>query len=91
MNNVETNIALLKEKLFNEPIIKQYFSLKESIENDISLNELKREIIRYTKENKINEANVLKAQYDNHPIVANFNIVKEEVVNLLKEIKEVLE
>ena len=91
MNKIDQELSKLKEKLFNEPIVKEYFLIKETIENDKNLTFLKNEMIRLTKENKHIEAKALKGQYDNHPLVNNFNAIKEDVKNLLNEIKETLE
>ena len=90
MNDFEKNLNLLKDKLFDEPVVKQYFLYKESIEKDAKLVHLKNEMVRLTKENKHNDVKILKEQYDNHPLINNFNVLKEEVKNLLLEIKEIL-
>ena len=32
----------------------------------------------------------LKDKYDNHPLVSNYNSLKEEVITLLKELNEII-
>lgn len=99
MNEVEKKLEIVKDELYSNPLVLEYFRLKKAIEDDEELMELDKKIRTLQKElcykNKKenidnNESYVaLKARFDNNPLVINYNKVKEEVLNLLNEIKEV--
>ena len=99
MNEVEKKLDIVKDELYSNPLVLEYFRLKKAIEEDKDLMDLDKKIRTLQKElcykNKKenidnNEAYLaLKNRFDNHPLVINYNKVKEEVLNLLNEIKEV--
>lgn len=91
MNKIDESIQNLKTALNNDELIKQYLALKEAIENSNELKELKDNILSLNKANKINEMKVMKEVYDSHPLIVNFNALKEDVMELLNEIKDELE
>lgn len=103
MNSFEEKLSILKEKLFNEESVKTYFSLKEQIEKSVELNNLRAKISFYAQEMTKNMDNdeiyfkskeayerVLK-EYNFHPLIVDYNQVNEEVNNLLKQLKVILE
>ncbi len=99
MNEVEKKLEIVKDELYSNPLVLEYFRLKKSIEEDKELMELDKKIRTLQKElcYKNNKENIdnnesymaLKARFDNHPLVINYNKVKEEVFDLLNEIEEV--
>ena len=90
MNEIDRALKELKNALDNEPLIQEYLTLKEAIEKDIELANMRSDIARLTSEGKLEERDALLEVYNSHPLVVNFNQTKEEVVSLLKEIKDIL-
>lgn len=101
--NVNEALFELKEQLINEPIVKEYFRLLSLIENDEQLSILDKEIKLhqklmstnmnndeiYFKEKEIYESKL--NQYNNHPLIINFNNTKDEVASLLQQIEQILQ
>ena len=90
--NDELELALnqLKDEFDNSEIIQEYLSLKNALENDEELKRLREEIARLTNENKSEEKEAILAIYNSHPIVVNYEQAREDVINLLKQIKDIL-
>lgn len=89
-NDLELSLNKLKNELDNSQIIKEYLSLKEVLENDEELKKMREDIARLTSENKLEEREALIQIYNSHPIVANYEQAREEVVHLLEQIKDIL-
>ena len=102
MNNIDELLSSLKEELYNEECVKEYFYYKKIIENDPSIKELDEQVRFHQKEmckNKDNDEiyfkekaiyEELKAKFDNNPILINYQIAKDEVFSLLVDIKKLL-
>jgi len=73
------------------PEVKEYLSLKELFENDQELKELRENIARLESQGKKEEKENLTKIYMSHPIVNNFYIAKAEVVNILNQLKDLLD
>ena len=69
---------------------KEYIKNKELLENSDDVRELKHNIANLRAQGKIQEANNLKALYDNHPIVVNYEASKEALHELLKTIQSII-
>lgn len=101
--NVNEALKSVKEELLNEPSVKEYFRLLSLIENDKDLMELNERMRKHQKlmsENMDNDEvyfkekdlyESLNKEYESNPLIVNFNLVKEEVTNLLHEIEEALQ
>ena len=89
-DNLELSLENLKKELDNSPIIQEYLSLKKIIENDEELKKTREDIARLTNDNKLEERDALLAIYNAHPIVINYEQAREEVINLLTQIKDIL-
>ena len=89
-DELELSLENLKKELDNSPVIQEYLSLKEVLENDKELKSMRDEIARLTNENKLEERDALLAIYNNHPIVSNYELARQEVINLLNQIKDIL-
>lgn len=85
----------------NEPSIKQYLSLKEKINQSKELKELNEKIIKAKKTLALsfNSNNYEQAKKDyeslnnlmiNHPLIVNFEVVKEEVAFLIDNLVDQL-
>jgi len=81
----------IREDIDSLPIVQEYYRLKDLYENDKELEELRREIARLTNEGKEEEKKNLLHIYENHPLVNNYNIAKEQVQELLLSIKEIID
>ena len=102
MNNIDELISSLKEELFNEDCVKEYFYYKYLVEKDATLKELDEQVRFHQKEMCKNKDNNeiyfkekaiyedLKSQLDNNPILINYQIAKDEVFSLLVDIKHIL-
>lgn len=102
MTDFELALKEVEEKLYEEPIIKEYFRLKEIIDNDKELQELDKEMRLYQKrmcefENDDKIYFKEKKQYEkrlkeieSNPIYINFTEVKNEVNTLLKEVRNAI-
>lgn len=102
MNNIDELISSLKEELFNEDCVKEYFYYKNLVEKDDSLKELDEQVRFHQKEMCKNKDNNeiyfkekaiyedFKSQLDNNPILINYQIAKDEVFSLLVDIKHIL-
>ena len=103
MNNFESQLEKLKSKLFDQEIVKTYFLLKEQIEHNEELNNLRDKIRTHAQEmtkNMDNDEIYFKNkelyekylnEYNSHPLVVDYNVVIEEVNNLLKQLKNIIE
>ena len=102
MNRIDELLSSLKEELQNEECIKQYFYYKNLVEKDASLKALDEEVRFHQKEMCRNKDNnevyfkekaiyeELKNKLDQHPILINYQIAKDEVFSLLVDIKNLL-
>jgi len=72
------------------PEVKEFLRLKELMGSDKELANMRSEIARLTSEKKEEEKSNLIAIYNSHPIVNNYNVVREEVLNILQTIKDIL-
>lgn len=103
MKSFEEALKEVKDSLYNQKEVEDYFALKAAIQNNEALQELEKEI-NFTKRQltlSINDEEKhraikerylsLKSQYENHPLVQNFYIVKEELYDLLMQMKNILE
>lgn len=102
MNKIEELLKEVKDKLNDEPCVKEYFRLKEVIDNDKELQELDKKMRLhqkemcehqdndeiYFKEKELYESYLTKIE--SNPIYINFNEVKKEVNALLIEMRDFL-
>lgn len=90
MDEVIKKTQELSEQIKKEPLVIEYLHLKELLENDEELKNLRKEIAKASLEKDEKKHQELKEMYDNHPLVNNFYLMKEEVENLLFEIKNII-
>ena len=102
MNNIDELLSSLKEELYTEECVKEYFYYKKIVDNDPSIKELDEQVRFHQKEmcrNKDNDEAYfkekaiyedLKSKFDNNPILINYQIAKDEVFSLLVDIKKLL-
>ena len=102
MSKVDDSLLEVKKELYSDPIIVEYFHLKELINKDEYLTKLDKSMREHQKkmcENITNDDVYLKekAAYEsclnelkNNPLYINFENIKEEVLNLLNQVKDAL-
>ena len=102
MNNIDELISSLKEELYNEQCVKEYFYYKQIVENDPTIKQLDEQVRLHQKEmckNKDNDEvyfkekaiyEQLKEKFDNNPVLINYQIARDEVFSLLVDIKKLL-
>ena len=78
----------LRKELDNNPTIIEYHRYKDLVENDNELIILRNEIKKSV--NDLEKRKKLLEQYNSSPIVSNYNILKEEVRLILKEISDII-
>ena len=103
MIKVDDALLDVKKELYSEPIIKEYFRLLDLIKNDENLTKLDTDMRKHQKamcENMDNDEVYKKEkeayeaclnQINSNPLYLNFLNVKEEVFNLLNEVKDTLQ
>ena len=102
MDKIDSLILDIKKELYDEPIIKEYLSLKEAIDNNEELKRLNKEMKAHQKamcENMDNDEIYFKEKeayesylnkINSHPLMQNFNAIKDEVFALLSEVKDAI-
>lgn len=80
----------LKGEILKEPLIEEYFRVKNLLDSDVEINLLKKEIAlaKIHNYNKLHQD--LLSRYNNHPLVVNYNVLKEEVNEFLLEISKIV-
>ncbi len=103
MNDFDQALEDLKNELFSLEEVKTYFKLKSEIDNNAELVLIKEKITLLKQEMTLNidlddkyfkakeEYELLLKKYTEHPLIQNFEIVKENVYNILMEIKKIIE
>ena len=103
MNNFEIALNSLKDELFSLNEVKEYFRLKDEIENNAELKDLLLSIGKYQRLMATNIDNneeysfakenyeLAMKKYKNHPLIVNFENVKEEVYQIILQIKQIIE
>lgn len=103
MSDVDIALKELQSELLEQPIVQEYFRLSKLVKEDPNLSmwdKFMREHQKKMGENLNNDDVYFKekAEYEkylallqNDPLLANYEAVKNEVANLLEEIKKVLD
>ena len=90
MNKTDEALVKLASELNALPEVQEFLKLKDGLEKDKELKEMRLEIARLTNEGKIEEHDNLLKVYNSHPLVMNYQTAREEVFNLLSQIKNIL-
>lgn len=103
MNEFEQALQDLVEEIHGLPLVKTYWQLHKEIEENDALKKMKQEMQKWQrqmtlhlsdlKEHQFAKENYerLQNEYQMHPLIQNYQQVKEEVQDLLFQIKEILE
>lgn len=94
MNKLYSKADDINKELKEMPLVKEYLHYKELLDNDDSLTQLKNKILFLQKCDPTDEEKEeyfrLKKEYDNNPIVANYNSLKKEIKELKDEVRSLL-
>ena len=99
---IKRDVRLLKKEILNSNIYKEYSALKLQIETSLELKQLKKEIneLKQLMTNNVNNEShqsfkqqylAKLEEYENNPLVQNYNYIKEEFSEELNLIKEQIE
>ena len=91
MDKVIEQAKELRKDIDSLPEVKEYYRLKELMENDEELAMLRKEIARLKVEGKEEERNNLLKIYNSHPLVNNYEAAQEEVKSILLAIKNIIQ
>lgn len=91
MSDLLEEVKSLRSDIDNLPEVQEYYRLKETYENDEELQRMRMEIARLKSLGKEEERNNLLEIYNQHPLVVNYEVYKEEVENLLRQIKNIIQ
>ncbi len=80
----------LKKELFNDSTVKEYLKLKNSYENSSHLLELRQEIALLKNNDNLELWKIKVDEYNNDPLVVNYNNAKDDVVEILETIKNII-
>ena len=80
----------LKSELDNLPLFQEYQRIKELLETSSEIEELKKNIAlaKLHEDTKLHQS--LLDQYHNHPLMVNYEELKNEVYDYLKQISDIV-
>ena len=90
MDKVLESAKKLSDEMKREPVVVEFLRLKELFENDKELASMRKKIARLSTLEDKKEYNELKQMYDNHPLVSNYYQLRDEVMNLFEEIRDII-
>ena len=91
MDKIVEEAKKLREEIDSLPTVKEYYRLRSLYESDEELAKMRKEIARLKSEGKEEERKNLLEVYDNHPLVNNYEVAKQEVESLLLVIKNIIQ
>ena len=91
MDKIVQDAKKLREEIDNLPTVQEYYHLKSLYEADEELANMRREIARLKNDGKEEERKNLLEIYNNHPLVNNYELAKQEVESLLLVIKNIID
>lgn len=90
MDKIIEEAKSLRNDIDSLPEIKEYYRLRDLMENDKELSRLRIEIARLANEGKLEERKNLLEIYNSHPLVNNYSIAMEEAKSILRTIKDII-
>lgn len=81
----------LRKEIDDLPEMKEYLKLKQLLEDNRELKNMRSDIARLTNEGKLKERDNLLSIYNSHPLVNNFYLAKEEIKTILQTIKNIIQ
>lgn len=90
MDKVKEASSQLHDSLYELPEVIEYLILKHLFENDEELKRLRSNIAHLTAKGKESEKQKAIQEYNEHPLVNNYNLAREEVLSILETIQNIL-
>lgn len=102
-NKFNEALEALKQELHRHPLVTEYLRYKELVTNSVEINELESSIkkLQQLMTQNISDETLhaeykrqylnLKAKYDNHPYIINYNNLVTQLNDLLTELKTILD
>lgn len=90
MDKILKKAQELKNELDNLPLFIEYKRVKNLYDNNVEINELKKQIVRARNEGRMNEHKLLLDRLHNDPLYLNYTKLEEEVIEYYKEISNIL-
>lgn len=103
MIDVEAALAELKEEMFANPLVKEYFRIRQMVAENVELKALKTQIneaqvkLSLSMNNQVKHEDYktnyeqLVGKYESHPLIENFTQLQTEVRHFLQDIVDLLE
>ena len=91
MDELINKVKELRNDIDNLPEVKEYYRLAHLYEGDKELERLRKEIARLASLKRYEERDALLKVYNEHPLVVNYTLAKEELVILLNTIKDIIQ
>ncbi len=102
MTELDNKLITLKDELYSEPVVKEYFRLKSLISNDKALMLLDENIKKLQRDicnnihsdvntNDSKKLALMLEEFNSNPVIINYNKIELEVRDLLEEISKILE
>ena len=91
MDKIVEEAKKLREEIDSLPTVKEYYRLRSLYESDEELAKMRKEIARLKSEGKEEERKNLLEVYNNHPLVNNYEVAKQEVESLLLVIRNIIQ
>ena len=80
----------LKIELDKLPLFREYKRMKELMDSSSEIEELKRKIALAKVRGNEQEHKTLLEEYNNYPLIVNYEALKNEVYDYLKQISEIV-
>ena len=80
----------LKIEIEKDPLIIEYRRIKSLVDSNDELNNLKREIALAKTHQDDSLHKKLLDQYNNHPLIINYNVLNQEVSDYLASISQIV-
>lgn len=101
-NDIDHQLNEVKTLINEEPIVQEFFKLRDDIIHNQELKEISRIMHEHQKEMSLHVNNEeiyfrekklyeeYYQKYHNHPLILNYDYIKEEVYNLLMQVSNLL-
>lgn len=91
MDKIIEDAKSLRKGIDNLPEVIEYRRLKSLYETDEELARMRKEIARLKASGKEEEGKNLLKIYESHPLVNNYEVAKQEVMDILLVIKNIIQ
>ena len=91
MDKIIEEAKSLRKDIDNLPEVIEYRRLKSLYESDEELARMRKEIARLKASGKEEERKNLLKIYESHPLVNNYEVAKQEVMDILLVIKNIIQ